>query len=126
MPGHMARAGLVALLALALAAPANANVPGGPGLVDFGQLECDGLGSISLFGPRGEKAPTGFTTSGLHLVATSIDVTFTDLEGNEFLFSKAYGTKAGWVTFTCSQSFEDPAEGSGMLTIVVAIVPRGS
>ena len=126
MPRRIASVAVVSLLALALGAPANAQVPPGQGLVDFGQLECEGLGTISVVGPRGENAPTGFTTSGQHLVAQSISGTFTDLEGNQFSFSKRYGTKTAFDTFTCIQSFEEPGEGSGTITVVVAIVPPTS
>jgi hypothetical protein len=113
-----------ALLAFALAGPASANAPKGKGLVSFGEFQCEGVGPVSVFGPEG--GPTGFTTTGEHVVAQSFSVTFTDLDGNEFSFSKTFGVKAGLTTFTCTQSFEEPDEGSGEFTVVVAIVPPKS
>ena len=50
-------AGLVA----AVAAPASAaGPPPGQGLVSFGTWNCDGLGPVELFGPRGDKAASGY------------------------------------------------------------------
>ena len=31
--------------------------------------------------------------------------------------------KAGLTTFTCTQTFEDPDEGTGVFTLTVAVVP---
>jgi hypothetical protein len=112
----------VGLLAAA-AAPASAAAPKGNGLVDFGTVTCEGIGEVSVFGPRGELADTSFTTTGLHVVILSIDVAGTDSEGNPFAFSKAYGQKAGLTPFTCTQHFEEAGEGSGDITAVVALVP---
>jgi hypothetical protein len=109
---------------LAMAAgPASANLPQGKGLEDFGVVTCEGIGEVSVFGPRGEGAATAFATTGQHVVLQAFDVTFTDTEGNVFSFSKSFGTKAGLTTFTCTQRFEEPGEGTGDITAVVAIVP---
>ncbi len=110
--------------ALAVAAgPASANLPKGKGLEDFGVVTCEGIGEVSVFGPRGEGAATAFATTGQHVVVQAFDVTFTDTEGNVFTFSKRFGTKAGLTTFTCRQHFEEPGEGTTDITAVVAIVP---
>jgi len=108
----------VASVVTALAAPASARVPtGGEGLEDFGQLECEGLGTVSIFGPFG--GPVGFTTTGLQLVARSISGSFTDEAGNVVEFSKTFGNKTGYGTFyTCRQT----SEGAS-LTVSVAVVP---
>jgi hypothetical protein len=111
--------GLVALTA----APAGANVPQGQGLESFGEIQCEGLGTLEIFGPRAEGAPTAFAVTGEHLLAQSFSVEFTDVEGNTFTFFKSYGTKAGMSTFTCTQSFEEPGEGSGVVTIVGSVIP---
>jgi hypothetical protein len=109
---------------LAMAAgPASANVPKGKGLVDFGVVTCEGIGEVSVFGPRGEGAATAFASTGQHVVLQAFDATFTDNEGNVFSFSKSFGQKAGLTTFTCTQHFEEPGEGTGDITAVVAIVP---
>jgi hypothetical protein len=114
----------VTLGALATAAgPASANVPGGKGLVDFGVVTCEGIGDVSVFGPRGEGAATAFATTGQHVVLQSFDVTFTDVAGEVFTFSKSFGAKAGLTTFTCTQDISEPGEGTGEITAVVAIVP---
>jgi hypothetical protein len=108
------------LLALAVAAPASANVPKGKGLVDLGEFECEGVGTVSVFGPAG--GPVGFTTSGLHVVARSLSGSFTDEEGNVVTFSKTFGKKAGLGPFvTCTQVSE-----GGSLTVSVAVVPPES
>jgi|SRR5215211_3663854 hypothetical protein len=112
----------VVLIAVA-AAPASAQVPGGQGLVSFGTVTCEGLGEVTAFGPRGQFADTAFTTTGQHVVQTNIDITFTDVEGNVDTFSKSYGQKAGLTTFTCTQHFEEPGEGTGDITVTVALVP---
>jgi hypothetical protein len=114
----------IALGALGLASgSASANVPGGKGLMDFGVVTCEGLGDVSVFGPRGEGAATAFATTGQHVVLQSLQGTFTDLEGNVFTFSKTYGKKAGLTTFTCTQQVTEPGEGTANITAVVAIVP---
>jgi hypothetical protein len=116
----------IALVLLALGvAPAGANLPQGKGLESFGTVSCEGLGMVDVFGPRGEGAATAFSTTGVHVVLQTFSVTFTDTEGNVFSFSKSFGTKAGLTTFTCTQHFEEPGEGTGDLTAVVAIVPPG-
>lgn len=116
--------GALGLTMLALTAlPAGAKVPRGQGLVSFGEVQCEGLGTVSVFGPRGEGAATAFATTGEHIVLQSFDATFTDTEGHVFTFSKTFGTKAGLTTFTCTQHFEEPGEGTGDITAIVAIVP---
>jgi hypothetical protein len=116
--------GTLGLTMLALTAlPAGAKVPQGQGLVSFGEVECEGLGTVSVFGPRGEGAATAFATTGQHVVLQSFTATFTDTEGHVFTFSKTFGTKAGLTTFTCTQHFEEPGEGTGDITAVVGIVP---
>jgi hypothetical protein len=116
--------GTLGLTMLALTAlPAGAKVPQGQGLVSFGEVECEGLGTVSVFGPRGEGAATAFATTGQHVVLQSFEATFTDTEGHVFTFSKTFGTKAGLTTFTCTQHFEEPGEGTGDITAIVAIVP---
>jgi hypothetical protein len=117
-------AGTLGVTMLALTAlPAGAKVPQGQGLISFGEVQCEGLGTVSVFGPRGEGAATAFATTGQHVVLQSFEATFTDTEGHVFTFSKTFGTKAGLTTFTCTQHFEDPEEGTGDITAIVAIVP---
>jgi hypothetical protein len=117
--------GALGLTILALTAlPAGAKVPQGQGLVSFGEVECEGLGTVSVFGPRAEGAATAFATSGEHVVLQSFDVTFTDTEGAiTTLFSQTFGTKSGLTTFVCTQHFEEPG-GTGEITAIVAIVPQ--
>jgi hypothetical protein len=98
-----------ALLAVA-AAPASA-APKGNGLVDFGSFTCEGLGEVSVFGPRGNAA-TAFTTTGQHALLLSLEI-----EGSE-PFSKTYGKRSGLTPITCTQQFE-----GGEATAVVALVP---
>ena len=69
----------VVLLAAA-ASPASAAGPPGKGLVEFGPWTCEGLGEVELFGPRGFKAASVYTTTGFHLNLTSLSVTGTDSE----------------------------------------------
>jgi hypothetical protein len=118
---------IIVALALALlllgAAPAWAHLPPGQGLVSFGPVSCEGLGTVEVFGPRGEGAATGFAETGEHVVVKSLSGTFTDLQGNVFSFTKSFGAKAGLTTFTCTQHIEEPGEGTGDLTVVVATVP---
>ena len=78
-----------------------------------------------MFGPRGFKAASVFTTTGLHLNLLSLEVTGTDPNGDPVDFSKAYGQKSGHTTFTCTQHFEDGLENLDF-TAVVGIVPRSS
>ena len=113
----------VALL-VAAAAPASAAVPQGKGLVDFGTFTCEGIGEVSVFGPRGAKAASSFTTAGQHVVLTSLEITGTDFDGNPVDFSKTYGKRSGLTPFTCTQHFE---EGAAIIdiTAVVALVPPG-
>jgi hypothetical protein len=110
----------VALFA-ATAAPASA-APQGKGLVDFGTFTCEGFGEVSVFGPRGEKAASSFTTAGQHVVTLSLEITATDPEGNPFEFSKTYGEKSGLTSFTCTQHFEEGGF-TGDVTAVVGLVP---
>jgi hypothetical protein len=118
MPSRKALASLLAvgLLALAVAAPANANVPQGKGLEDLGVFECGGsIGTISVYGPAG--GPRGFTTSGLHVIVNSLSASF----GGE-TFSKTFGNKTGIGPFvTCTQVFE-----GGFITVTGALLPPGS
>jgi hypothetical protein len=114
--------GVIAVMAAA-AVPASARVPGGKGLVSFGTVTCEGdVGEAELFGPRGPKAPTGFTDTGLHLIATRLTVTFDPFEGDPETFSKSYGKKTAMTTFTCTQDFVEE-EGTGHLEITVAVLP---
>jgi hypothetical protein len=117
----------IALGALAWAAgPASANVPSRNGLEDFGVVTCEGIGDVAVFGPRGEGAATAFATSGQHVVLQAFDAVFTDTEGHVFTFSKSFGQKAGLTTFTCTQHFAEPDEGTGDITAVVAVGGRGT
>ncbi len=69
------------------------------------------------------SAPTGYLIipeePGLHVVATRFELTF----DGDVVFSKNFGEKAGLTTFTCTQTFEDPDEGTGVFTLTVAVVP---
>ena len=97
---------IAALLAVA-AAPSSANVPSGSGLVDFGVFNCEGVGDVSVFGPRGPKAASSFTTTGQHVVLLSLSITGTDpVTGEPIDFSKTYGTAAGLTPVTCTQEFD--------------------
>jgi len=104
------------LLAVA-AVPASAAAPKGNGLVDFGTFTCEGIGEVSVFGPRGNGA-TAFTTAGQHVVLLSLEITGTDPEGNPIDFSKTFGQKSALTPITCTQPFE-----GGNSTAVVALVP---
>lgn len=101
----------VVLLAAA-ASPASAAAPPGQGLVEFGTFKCEGLGEVELFGARGFKASSVFTTTSQHLTLISLDIS------GAFEFSKTYGQKSGLTTFTCTQS-----EGGVDITSVVGLVP---
>jgi hypothetical protein len=117
-----ALASLLAVGSLALAAtvPASASVPPGAGLPELGEFDCDGLGTIVVFGPAG--GPVGFTTSGLRLMARSAEAEFTDPEGNVVTFSKTYGQMAGLAPFeTCVLTGPD-----GYLVVSVAAIPPAS
>jgi hypothetical protein len=120
----IAVASVLASLAVAAVAPANANVPGGKGLVTYGPFDCEGLGTVTIVGFAGAP-PTGFTPTGEHLVALSFSISFTDLEGNVSSSSTSFGTKAGMEPFTCTATFEHP-EGTEEFTMVTAIVPPKS
>jgi hypothetical protein len=107
----------VALLGAA-ATPATA-VPQGKGLVEMGSFTCEGFGDVDVFGPRGQGAATSFSTSGLHAVLVSIEITGTDpMTGEPIDFSKTYGQRSGLTRVTCTQDFE-----GGSATAVVALVP---
>jgi hypothetical protein len=123
MKGLMAALTSAVAVGAVAAATAVAGVPNGNGFISFGTFNCGSLGSVEIVGPRPEQAPTGWTTTGVHLVAVSISGTFTDLEGNTFSFSKSYGAKAGLASFTCTAHFEDSNQGSGDETVVVVAVP---
>ena len=110
----------VALMAAA-ATPASATTPNGKGLVDFGPFTCEGLGEVSVFGPRGPKAASAFTSSGEHINLLSLEITGT-AGGDPVDFSKTYGQKRGLTAFTCTQHFED-GQDIVDVTAVVAIVP---
>jgi hypothetical protein len=112
----------LALTALAAAvAPSSAKVPHGHGLVDFGVFNCEGIGQVSVFGPRGFKAASSFTTAGQHVVLLSLSITGT--EGSQpFSFSKSYGKKKGLTPITCTQHVEEDGFTSDA-TAVVALVP---
>lgn len=121
----IAVAGVVALLAVAAVAPASANVPKGEGrFLTFGPFECEGLGTVTIVSPEaGAAVPTGWTSTGEHLVALSFSGIFTDLEGNVFRFSRSFGTKAGLTPFTCTATNVYPGQGTEQFTMEVAIVP---
>jgi hypothetical protein len=112
----------VALIAVA-AGPASASVPGGQGLESFGFADCGSLGQVEVFGAPALQASTFYLIipeePGLHAVATRFEVAF----DGEVVVSKSFGEKAGLTTFTCTQPFEDPDEGAGVLTLTVAVVP---
>jgi hypothetical protein len=126
MKGWMAlvSAMLCTVAALAMTAvPASARVPGGQGLESFGLANCEGLGEVEIFGPPAEPAPTGYlkitAETGQHVVATRFELTF----DGQVVFSTSFGKKAGLTTFRCTQTFEDPDEGTGVFTLTVAVVP---
>jgi hypothetical protein len=117
MPRKKALASLIAIwaVALAVAAPANARVPGGQGLEDLGTFECEGGLEISVYGPAG--GPRGFTTSGLHVIVRSLSGSF----GGE-TFSKTFGKKKGLGPFiTCTQS-----SNGDFITVSATVLPPGS
>ena len=112
----------VALLAAA-ATPASAAGPPGQGLVEFGPWTCEGLGEVELFGPRGFKAATVFTTTGEHLSLLSLEITGT-IEGNPFDFSKTYGQKSALTTFTCTQHAEDEQVNLDATSVLGLVPPQ--
>jgi hypothetical protein len=116
---------VIAVLAVT-AVPAAARAPGGKGLVDFGTVTCDGIGEASLLGPRGLSANSGYLVVGgdaKHVMLTQLEGTITDLEGNVIdSFSKSFGAKVPYRTFTCTQEFEEPG-ANGELTVTLAFVP---
>jgi hypothetical protein len=113
------------LAALAVAVPANANLPNGKGLIDAGPFSCSGsLGPIEVMTPPGGRSATGFTTTGAHAVLFSLTVTGTDPNGNLISVSKSYGTKAGLTPQTCTLHFDD-ATGVGDVTAIVGVIPPG-
>jgi hypothetical protein len=111
---------------LATAAARASAAPGGNGLVDFGTVTCDGIGEASLFGPRGVFANSGYLVVGedaKHVMLKQLEGTITDLEGNVIdHFSKSFGAKVPYTTFTCTQEFEEPG-AHGELTLTLAFVP---
>jgi hypothetical protein len=116
----MAAAGLIT----ALGTPASAAAPPGQGLVQFGPWQCEGLGEVDLFGPRGFKAATVFTSpTGQHLSLLSLELTGTEFDGTPIDFSKTYGEKSGLTTFTCTQHFEGEDPEIVDATAVVGLVP---
>jgi hypothetical protein len=103
---------------------AAANVPGGNGLVSFGTFQCGGgLGEVEVVGPAPPQVPAGFTSGGEKFVMLSLSVVFTDTSGNESTLTKTWGAKPGLDAITCTQHFEEPGEGSGDATAVIALVP---
>jgi hypothetical protein len=123
----LGRSLLSVFAALAVAAvPAAAQAPGGKGLVDFGTVTCDGIGEASLFGPRGVFANSGYLVVGgeaKHVMLTRLEGTITDLEGNVIdSFSRSFGKKVPYTTFTCTQEFEEPG-ANGELRLTLAFVP---
>jgi hypothetical protein len=113
----------VALIAVA-AVPASARVPGGQGLASFGSFDCEGIpGQVEVFGARAPEASTFYLIPpeepGLHVVATR----FESAVDGDVVFSKSFGEKAGLTTFTCTQQFVNPDDGTGVLTLTVAVVP---
>jgi hypothetical protein len=124
----IAVASVLASLAVAVVAPASAQVPQGEGrFLTFGPFECESLGTVTVVAPGAATAvPTGWASTGEHLVALSFSGIFTDLEGNVFTFSRSFGTKAGLTPITCTARFEHPGQGTEDFTMVVAIVPPNS
>ncbi|HET8952752.1 MAG TPA: hypothetical protein VFN44_19655 [Solirubrobacteraceae bacterium] len=102
---------------------AGADIPGGNGLVSFGTFQCGALGDVEVTGPRPPQVPAGFTDTGQKFVMLSLTVAFTSTSGDTNVITKAWGTKAGLATVTCTQHFEEPGEGSGDATAVIAVVP---
>ena len=123
----MRRLSLLAALTLtvfvAAAAPSTAKVPNGQGLVDFGVFNCEGIGQVSVFGPRGFKAASSFTTTGQHVVLLSLSITGTE-GGEPFSFSKSYGQKEGLTPFTCTQHVEEDGFTSDATAVVALVPPR--
>ena len=111
-------------LATAVAAPASAaGPPPGKGLVSFGPWDCGALGEVELVGPRGDKAASGYTATGEHIISFSLDIHGT-FEGEAIDFSKTYGQRSPLTPFTCIQHAEDSQEGTNItLTLVVGLVP---
>jgi hypothetical protein len=113
----------VALLAAAATPASAAGPPPGQGLVSFGTWTCDGLGEVELVGPRGDKAASGYTANGEHLISFSLDVHGT-FEGESVDFSKTYGQKSALTPFTCIQHAEDAQTNTNItLTLVVGLAP---
>jgi hypothetical protein len=115
--------GSVALL-VAVAGPASAAAPPpGKGLFSFGTWTCDGLGEVELVGPRGDKAASGYTATGEHIISFSLDIHGT-FEGETIDFSKTYGQRSALTPFTCIQHAEDAQAGTDItLTLVVGLAP---
>ena len=114
----MVAAGLI----VAVAAPASAaEPPPGQGLVSFGTLTCDGFGPVEVVGPRGDKAASGYTATGEHLISFSLDVHGT-FEGDAVDFSKTYGQKSALTPFTCTQHVVD-VDTDITLTVIVGLAP---
>lgn len=111
----------VALLAAAATPASAAEPPPGQGLVSFGTWTCDGLGDVELVGPRGDKAASGYTANGEHLISFSLDVHGT-FEGDSVDFSKTYGQKSALTPFTCTQHVVD-VDTDITLTLVVGLAP---
>ena len=115
---------VVVITALA-AGPSSAGTPPGNGLASFGTVTCDGIGEAELVGPRGPKAGSGYLVIGEeahHVLATHLEVAFTDLEGTTTVVEKSFGRKVPYEPFTCTQEFDTP-DGSGVATPTLAFVP---
>ena len=113
--------GAVALLAVAATPASAAGPPPGQGLVSFGTWTCDGLGPVELVGPRGDKAASGYTANGEHLISFSLDVHGT-FEGDAVDFSKTYGQKSPLTPFTCTLHIVD-VDTDITSTLVVGLAP---
>ena len=111
----------VALLAAAATPASAAEPPPGQGLVSFGTWTCDGLGDVELVGPRGDKAASGYTANGEHLISFSLDVHGT-FEGESVDFSKTYGQKSALTPFTCTLHIVD-VDTDITSTLVVGLAP---
>jgi hypothetical protein len=124
----IATASLALAMLAVIALPASANVPPGRGLVSFGEAQCEGLGTVEIFGPRGvgpgaEGTASAWASSGEHLILESITITITDSDGHVTEFSKTYGTKKGLATITCTQHLVEPDGVTIDVTVIAATVP---
>jgi hypothetical protein len=107
---------IACVTALAMAAPASANVPRGRGLMEPFPATCDGM-EIMVIQTRGGGA-TAWATTGEHVVLQSLSFE----TGGQVVFSKSLGVKAGLSTFTCTAQLEEDGVMFDV-TVRVAIVP---